>query len=58
MTNDGILPLPYGGWPVSIPGKIEAEEFDTGGAALAYSDTNTANMGGVSDARLNVLSMR
>lgn len=31
-----------------IPGKIEVEEFDYGGSGVAYSDTDTANRGGVS----------
>ena len=31
---------------VSIPGRIEAENFDKGGEGVAYHDTETANLGG------------
>jgi len=37
---------PYGGTPVSLPGTIQAENFDTGGSGVAYSDTSTGNAGG------------
>jgi hypothetical protein len=37
---------PYHGTPWPIPGKIEAEDFDNGGPAVAYSDSDTANNGG------------
>eukprot|EP00904_Undaria_pinnatifida_P012522 jgi/Undpi1/83/HiC_scaffold_1.g00083.m1 len=46
MSAESILSLPYGGIAASVPGVIEAEEFDTGGEGLAYSDTNTVNKGG------------
>lgn len=36
----------YSGTSHSIPGTIEAEDFDTGGAGVAYSDATTANQGG------------
>ena len=42
----------YGGVPASIPGIIEAEEFDYGGEGVGYSDTTTSNTGGVSYACL------
>ena len=58
MSAESILSLPYGGIAASVPGVIEAEEFDTGGEGLAYSDTNTVNKGGVSDDQLNVVTMR
>jgi hypothetical protein len=32
--------------PASIPGKIEVEDYDAGGANKAYSDTDTENRGG------------
>lgn len=31
-----------------IPGLVEAEEYDDGGQGVAYSDTEPANLGGVS----------
>ena len=37
---------PFGGTPVSLPGTIQAENFDEGGANVAYSDTTTGNSGG------------
>ncbi len=36
----------YGGTPWAVPGKIEAENFDTGGQGVAYSDATTANTSG------------
>jgi hypothetical protein len=38
---------PYGGEPWSIPGIIEAEDFDVGGEGLAYHDADSANQGGL-----------
>jgi hypothetical protein len=38
---------PYGGTPWPIPGKIEAEDYDTGGEGVAYHDTDAANNGGL-----------
>jgi hypothetical protein len=37
---------PFGGTPAAVPGKIEAENFDTGGEGVAFHDTDTANLGG------------
>ncbi len=37
---------PYSGSPVSIPGVIEAENFDTGGEGVAYHDNDSNNAGG------------
>ena len=36
---------PYGGSPWSVPGTIEAEDYDTGGEGLAYHDTTAGNKG-------------
>ncbi|KKU81020.1 MAG: hypothetical protein UY07_C0027G0001, partial [Parcubacteria group bacterium GW2011_GWA1_47_8] len=36
---------PYGGAPWTIPGKIEAENYDMGGAGIAYADTTLGNAG-------------
>ena len=38
---------PFTGTPVSLPGRIEAENFDNGGANVAYFDTTAGNRGGV-----------
>ena len=38
---------PYGGTPISIPGKIEAEDYDTGGEGISYHDGDSVNSGGV-----------
>jgi arabinoxylan arabinofuranohydrolase len=37
---------PYGGTPWPIPGLIEAEDYDEGGPAISYSDSDTTNNGG------------
>jgi hypothetical protein len=37
---------PFGGTPAAIPGVIEAEHFDEGGAGVAYHDTTAGNRGG------------
>ena len=39
---------PYGGVAATVPGLIEAEEFDYGGEGVAYTDTSADNEGGVS----------
>jgi chitinase len=36
---------PYGGTAASIPGKIEAENYDTGGQGVAYNDLTAGNSG-------------
>ncbi|SDM49103.1 Por secretion system C-terminal sorting domain-containing protein [Catalinimonas alkaloidigena] len=37
---------PYGGVPWPIPGRIESEDYDEGGQAIAYSDSDSTNHGG------------
>jgi endonuclease/exonuclease/phosphatase family metal-dependent hydrolase len=37
---------PYSGTAVTIPGKINAANFDNGGEGIAYHDTTSANEGG------------
>ncbi|MDF2457107.1 MAG: hypothetical protein K0R51_3100, partial [Cytophagaceae bacterium] len=37
---------PYGGVAASIPGKIEAENYDLGGQGVGYSDNDATNSGG------------
>jgi hypothetical protein len=37
---------PYGGVAVSLPGTIQVENFDEGGAGVAYVDHTTTNSGG------------
>jgi subtilisin family serine protease len=37
---------PFGGTPSTVPGLIEAENFDDGGQGIAYSDTTSLNFGG------------
>ncbi len=36
----------FSGVPISLPGKIEAENFDLGGEGVAYHDTTSTNLGG------------
>lgn len=38
--------MPYGNAPIPIPGRVEAEDFDHGGEAVAYHDMDYANQGG------------
>ncbi len=38
---------PYSGSPVSLPGTIQAENYDKGGEGVAYHDTTAGNSGGV-----------
>src|SRR3954447_15959103 len=37
---------PYSGSPVSLPGTVQAENFDWGGEGVAEHDTTSANLGG------------
>jgi endonuclease/exonuclease/phosphatase family metal-dependent hydrolase len=51
VPKSGSAPLPsagstpFSGSPVSLPGTIQAENFDNGGQGAAYSDTTSANLG-------------
>lgn len=36
---------PYGGTPAAIPGTVQAENYDTGGAGVAYNVTSTNGTG-------------
>ena len=36
---------PFGGTPATVPGRVEAEQFDLGGQGLGYSETTPANEG-------------
>jgi hypothetical protein len=44
ITVDGNG-TPYTGTPKTVPGKIEAEEFDLGGEGVAYHDSDPQNVG-------------
>lgn len=39
--------FPYGGTPATIPGRVETENYDTGGEGVSYHDTDSYNSGGV-----------
>jgi M6 family metalloprotease-like protein len=39
------LQSPYGGYAISLPGIVEAENFDNGGEGVAYHDVDAANLG-------------
>jgi len=45
-TSTASSSTPYSGTPVSIPGTIQAENFDNGGEGIAYHDTTAGNTGG------------
>jgi Carbohydrate binding module (family 6) len=42
----GPSQTPYGGSPASVPGTVEAENFDNGGEGVAYHDSDAGNNGG------------
>ena len=44
VTHAGSIA--FGGTPVSLPGTIEVERFDEGGAEVAYHDDSAGNSGG------------
>jgi beta-glucosidase len=37
---------PFGGWVPTLPGRIEAENYDTGGESIAYYNSTVGNQGG------------
>ena len=41
-----IAQTPYGGTPASVPGIVQAENFDNGNDGLAYHDLGELNVGG------------
>ncbi len=41
-----VVPTPYSGTAIALPGTIQAEDFDNGGEGIAYHDTDTTNAGG------------
>jgi chitinase len=41
-----VAQTPYNGTAATIPGKIEAENYDNGGEGVAYHDLSTGNLGG------------
>jgi regulation of enolase protein 1 (concanavalin A-like superfamily) len=43
-----LAQAPYGGAPRSLPGTVEAEDFDTGGEGVAYHDNQAGNTSGAS----------
>ncbi|MBA3709151.1 MAG: carbohydrate-binding protein, partial [Planctomycetes bacterium] len=44
VTEQGSQP--YGGTPRSLPGRLFARDYDTGGEGVAYHDTDATNNGG------------
>jgi hypothetical protein len=45
-SSGGGSSTPFNGSPVSLPGTVEAEDFDNGGEGVAYHDVTSANEGG------------
>ena len=45
-VGEGCPQAPYGKTPIAIPGRIEAEHFDSGRSGEAYHDEDPANSGG------------
>lgn len=44
MTTSPAPEGAFEGVPATVPGRIEAEEFDTGGEGVGYSDSTTNNI--------------
>ncbi|MVT09220.1 carbohydrate-binding protein [Chitinophaga tropicalis] len=42
---DTSLQQPFTGVPITLPGKVEIEDFDKGGEGIAYHDTGAGNSG-------------
>jgi hypothetical protein len=50
FTEESSTPPPsaaWGGTPVALPGRVQAENFDTAGAGVSYADADSGNRGGV-----------
>jgi hypothetical protein len=45
-SSSGGGTTPYSGTPVSLPGKVQFENYDVGGKEVAYHDTTAGNTGG------------
>lgn len=48
-TISNSIPFANGGQPQSLPGTIQAEDFDKGGADIAFYDVDPENWGSVRD---------
>jgi hypothetical protein len=46
VKGSAVSSTPFVGTPVAVPGTIQAENFDNGGAGVAYRDTTAGNSGG------------
>lgn len=46
VAGIGCPPAPYHGKPIDLPGRVEAEDFDTSPKEKAYWDTDESNKGG------------
>jgi beta-glucanase (GH16 family) len=46
VVGTGCSGQPYHGYPLAIPGRIEAEDFNLGAEGVAYHDCTTGNSGG------------
>jgi hypothetical protein len=44
--SGGTTQTPFSGTPIALPGTVQAENFDNGGANVAYFDTTSGNSGG------------
>lgn len=45
ISVNTLSQTPYTGTPISLPGRIEAENYDNGGQSIAYADNEAANNG-------------
>jgi len=44
-TGGGTNPIPYNGTRISIPGRVEAEQYDKGGSGVSFFDSDATNQG-------------
>ena len=45
-SPDPIVGSPFDGRPAPLPGRVEAEHYDLGGAGISYLDIDATNIGG------------
>jgi hypothetical protein len=46
VSPPSVGSTPFSGTPMTVPGTIEAEQFDNGGEGVAYHDLSAGNAGG------------
>jgi hypothetical protein len=57
-SSTSALAAPFLGSPIALPGRIEAEHYDTGGQSVAYWDSTASNAYGIQPLRDNSVDYR